>query len=174
MSEPVADPVVQLRVDVDALAEAVTGLVELIRSRPAPAASAADAGPSRWAWRYAGGEGTAALWRDLREFVDWLNRRYAMDSERQIPPCWYRHSVAVEELTALMASWQAAYHGPDDPRGDMLTWHAYSLWPTMDRLAARAGWQRCRGGQHQDRVTRVLPTDDGFAAFVAPGPASAP
>jgi hypothetical protein len=165
--------VAQLRVDVDAIAAALEKLAGVVQSLAAGGGGGGAAGsggeetkPSRWAWRYTGADGASRLWHELREFVDWLNSRYAQDSERQIPPCWYQHPIAVEELTALMSSWQAAYHGPDTPRDNLLAWHSYWLWPCMDRLSARAGWQRCRSGQHQDRSARIQETDAGFDAFV--------
>jgi hypothetical protein len=154
----------QLRVDVDALTEAMQALVDLVGSAPG---GAQDCEPSRWAWRYASAETAAALWSQLRDFVDWLNSRYALDSERQVPACWYRHPVAVEELTALMCSWQGVYLGPDTPRDDLLAWHAHWLWPCVDRLPERAGWQRCRGGQHAERASTIYRTDDGFDTFIA-------
>lgn len=164
--EPGAD-LAQLRADLDALAEAVGTLVDLVQDVRGGGAAPGEAAPCRWAWRFAAPEVAAALWDELRDFVDWLNSRYALDSERQIPPCWYRHPVAVEELTALMCSWQAVYHGPDTPRDALLAWHAHWLWPCVDRLPDRAGWQRCRGGSHQERASTIHRTDDGFAEYTA-------
>ena len=160
------DPeVAQLRADVDTLTTALDSLVDLVQGLGA--APADQAGPNKWAWRHAAPEAAAGLWAALREFVDWLNSRYALDSERQVPPCWYRHPVAVEELTALMCSWQNAYHGPDTAGDAPLAWHAHSLWPCLDRLPERAGWQRCRGGTHVERAAVIHRTDDGFAGYTA-------
>jgi hypothetical protein len=162
----------QLRVDLDALTEMVAVLAgRIVPPQPtAPAGEAPGDGgegqPCRWAWRYATDEVAGGLWARLREFVDWLNRRYALDSERQIPSCWYRHPVAVEELTALLCSWQSVYCGPDNPGDSLLAWHAHSLWPCVDRLPARSGWQRCRGGQHIERSVNINPTDDHFDIYV--------
>ncbi len=164
--DPHAAEVAGLRADVDALAEAMGKLVDMVQDLRG-GGPAGDAEACRWAWRYAAPDAAAALWAELREFVDWLNSRYALDSERQIPPCWYRHPVAVEELTALMCSWQAVYHGPDTPRDGLLAWHAHWLWPCVDRLPERAGWQRCRGGGHQTRTGTIHRTDDGFAEYTA-------
>ena len=153
--------VAQLRVDLDTLTKAVDTLIELVQRGPA-----GDAGPNRWAWRYATAELAGALWTELKDFVEWLNSRYSLDSERQVPPCWYRHPVAVEELTALMCAWQSVYCGPSTPRDSLLAWHAGCLWPCLDRLPDRAGWQRCRGGQHIERACTIYRTDDGFDIFV--------
>lgn len=143
----------QLRVDLDALVEVVTALAQ----RVLPAGTGTTE-PGRWTWRYASAEAAAELWARLRDFVDWLNQRYALDSERQIPPCWDRHPVAVEELTALLCSWHSVYCELENPGDALLAWHAHSLWPCVDRLPARSGWQRCRGGNHIERtITRNRP-----------------
>ncbi|MDH6119795.1 hypothetical protein ABH930_004556 [Kitasatospora sp. GAS204A] len=137
-----------------------------------PAQDDDKAQPCRWSWRYASEENATDLWRELRDFVDWLNSRYSLDSERQIPPCWYRHSIAVEELTALMVSWTNAYFGPDTPRDDLLAWHSYWLWPCLDRLPERAGWQRCKSSGHVARSAVINPTDSGFEDFTGQAEAS--
>lgn len=157
--------VARLRVDLDALTGAVEALVQMVRNW-SPGATGQDGAPSRWAWRYADSGTAAELWARLREFVDWLNSRYALDSERQVPPCWYRHPVAVEELTALMCSWQSVYCGSDTPGDGLLAWHAACLWPCVDRLPDRASWQRCRGGGHAERAAVIHSTDVEFDVFV--------
>lgn len=177
--DDVSGAVSLLRADVDALTDAMETLVSIVedmRNNGYGAGPGAPGGggssqpgsdrPSRWAWRYSTKANAGKLWAELREFVDWINTRYSLDSERQIPPCWYRHSVGVEELTALMASWQAVYIASDEPRDDMLAWHAHWLWSCLDRLPERAGWQRCRGG-HLDRTAMVRTTDESFDDFVA-------
>ncbi|WP_025620700.1 DUF4913 domain-containing protein [Salinispora cortesiana] len=130
-------------------------------------------GPSRWAWRHADPGTAAALWLDLIDWVNWIVPRYELTGEAAtIPPCWYRHPVAVEELTALMSAWQAAYHGkPQAPRDDLITWHDRWFWPSIDRLQTRAGWRSCiDGNSHQERKLRRWTPDPHMTSFVAQGP----
>jgi hypothetical protein len=79
-------------------------------------------GPSRWAWQHATADQAAWLWAGLGPWVRWLTHRYPTQL-RDLPPCWHIHGDAVEELTALWASWMSAYHGQDQPRDDMTYWH---------------------------------------------------
>lgn len=43
---------------------------------------------------------TCQAWAELREWVEHLVDRFALDT-RVIPPCWYRHNTLVEALSAL-------------------------------------------------------------------------
>lgn len=153
--------VAQLRADVDVLTEVMQELVRQVQRSDSP-----EGKPNQWTWRHLPEDAAAGLWARLRDFVDWLNSRYALDSERQIPACWYRHPVAVEELTALLCSWQSVYCGQDVASDALLAWHAHSLWPCVDRLPERSGWQRCRGGEHVQRASTIYRTDGGFDTFI--------
>jgi hypothetical protein len=64
-----------------------------------------------WAWRELDAEGALTSWSALALFVDWLVQRY--DLGEIVPPCWWLHGAITEELTALWASWTAAYLDPD-------------------------------------------------------------
>ncbi len=101
--------------------------------------------------------------------MDWLVVRYELTSEHStVPPCWYRHPVAVEEFAAVMAAWQAAYHGPDSPRDDLIAWHDRWLWPCLDRLATRASWRSCIDSkQHQPTTLRAWRHDADLTTFLA-------
>ena len=84
-------------------------------------------------------------WQQLREWVEWLVERYALDTTT-VPGCWYQHPPQVEELTALWRAWQSAYH-PTATGDAALHWHDH-LDQTRTRLrdwAARGG---CRPGDH--------------------------
>lgn len=158
------DELEMLRADVDDLTAAV-GQLLTERERP-------NAGASRWSWRHADADAAARLWAELVDWVDWLVPRYELTGEAaSIPPCWYRHPVAVEELTALMAAWQAAYQDESGaPREDLLAWHDRWLWPTVERLRVRAGWRNCAdNNRHQDRVLRRWVPDPEAATSGPPG-----
>jgi len=105
-----------------------------------------------WAWRALGPSRRRELLSQLREWVDWLITRYELRAEAQtIPPCWYRHPGAVEELTALMVAWQAAYSQDESAPSDaLINWHDRWLWPALHRLNVQLRvWPKCTGGTHE-------------------------
>jgi len=123
-----------------------------------------------WAWRTLGPTRRRELFTQLRDWLDWLIGRYELRAEAQsIPPCWYRHPVAVEELTALMVAWQGAY-SPDQsaPSDALVNWHDRWLWPTLHRLNEQLRvWPKCTGGTHEPARPAPPATDDAdFAAFL--------
>jgi hypothetical protein len=90
--------------------------------------------------------------------VNWFRRRYAVTgSDAVIPPCWYRHPVAVEELTALMVSHLGAYT-LDEPGSELSACHVQWLWPTLRDLAERAGYKRCT--DHKCGLATPLAVED--------------
>lgn len=124
--------------------------------------------PNRWAWGFLTRDEAAQLWGELRWFVDHLITRYPLSSDVSIPPCWYRHTVAVDELTDLYAAWRHAYCSGDQPSDEMTAWRNRWLWPTLQNLHAHADWRECKAQrQHVEPAARQEPTDDGFLDFVA-------
>ena len=109
-----------------------------------------------WAWRALGPGRRRELLTQLRDWVDWLITRYELRAEAQtIPPCWYRHPVAVEELTALMVAWHAAYTADEGAPSDaLINWHDRWLWPALHRLNVQLRiWPKCTGGTHEPART---------------------
>ncbi len=88
------------------------------------------------------------LWDALGKFVTWLDERYLTnltDPSYRLPACWYRHPVAVEELTALMVAHHATYDTRSvNASSALVDWHQRALWPTLDSLKLRAGLAGCR------------------------------
>ena len=123
-----------------------------------------------WAWAAFGTARRRELFVQLRDWVDWLITRYDLRAETQtIPPCWYRHPVAVEELTALMVAWQGAYCADEAAPSDaLIAWHDRWLWPTLHRLNEQLRvWAKCTGGTHQPTRPAPQVTDNAdFAAFL--------
>ena len=74
-----------------------------------------------WTWRELDVDQARATWTALNSFVDWLVRRY--DLADVIPHCWYLHGALIEELTALWASWTAAYLDPRAEPNAPIVWH---------------------------------------------------
>lgn len=72
-------------------------------------------------WEELTGEERATTWERLRVFVEWWTARYGI-STKTLPPCWFRHSAIVEELTALMSARAASFSDEDQGLGP-IGWH---------------------------------------------------
>lgn len=86
-------------------------------------------------------------WTDLSHFVTRLVRRFRI-RPREIPPCWYRHGAAVDELTALWGSYLTCY-SQEQPATAAADWMRI-LTDTRARLVewmARCG---CTATEHRD------------------------
>ena len=116
----------------------LTGAVDELTRKVNGAPPKKDPGPARWAWQHADADQAAWLWAGLVPWVRWATDRYPAGL-RDLPPCWHLHGDAVEELTALWASWRAAYHGTDQPRDDLIYWHDRWLPGTTSRLLGPTG-----------------------------------
>ena len=95
-------------------------------------------------WRALNDQDAADTWAALIDWTTWLRRRYRLTAS-ELPACWGHHGAAVEELSALRSSWEAAYDtdfgGGSQPSG----WHQ-DLDRTLDRLSSR--WLRgCVAGE---------------------------
>jgi hypothetical protein len=83
----------------------------------------------------------------LDEWVRWLAVRYTL-APRTIPPCWYRHGILVEELSALRTGWLAAFE-PSAPGSMALDWHAM-FWATRQRLQETISRVGCTKDDHRE------------------------
>jgi hypothetical protein len=100
------DPLMLAEV-LEALARRLESLEGLAQAMTDQLVEAPAWGP--WAWRHLGPSQTRALFTELRGWPDWLVARYELRGETEsIPPCWFLHPVAVEELTGLMVAWKAS------------------------------------------------------------------
>lgn len=129
--------------------ETVEKILEFLTDLPA-------GGP--WGWRYLNRDQARVLAEELRDWVDWLIARYRLTN---IPPCWFEHGDFVEELTALMVAWKAAYnpkvHLPND---NPIAWHDRWFRPCMERLKAAS----C---VTEHRPTKAAPLATDLVGFVA-------
>lgn len=129
----------------------------------------AEDGQARWAqwcWRYTSGEERRILWQEVADFVRFINARFGQHSNLlQIRPCWYEHPVVVEELTAMMVSWQAAMAGARKVNTDYSAWLSYWFYPRMAAIRESKntwGLGKCLSEHHApDSVTAPedAPTD---------------
>lgn len=125
--------------------------------------------PTSYCWReLPDSKAREKLWAVLRGWVDWISARYFSESYIHIPACWYKHPVAVEELTALWAGWYAAYHQDDSPNMLAIDWHQRFFWPTLEHLKDHVYRECFRAGEHKPiRAAKLYLTDAGFEEFVA-------
>jgi hypothetical protein len=121
--------------------------------------------PTGWTWRTLGAHPARVLWQQLHDWVGWLRGRYPVADT--VPPCWYRHSETVEELTACWLAWRAGYAEPDAPLLGPAEWHDRWLPGALHHIR---GWGvHCDATTHRDRPPTVYgdtPVDDP-AAFTA-------
>ncbi|MGI4894533.1 MAG: hypothetical protein ACRYF3_05400 [Janthinobacterium lividum] len=126
-----------------------------------------------WAWSYLDVDQRRELFTELRKWVDWLVVRYRLGTQdAYVPPCWFRHSIAVEELTALMVAWKAVYSKTArQPSSDLIAWHDRWLWPSVDRMKYRRVFHGCSATKHDETALGVgSTTNEGqFAGFLAAG-----
>lgn len=143
--------------------ERVDGLENMVLKLNARMDGVPAGGP--WCWRYLDADAARELFEQLRDWVDWLAGRYRLNM--RLPACWYRHPVAVEELTALWVSWQAAYPANGTAPSDaLIAWHDRWFWPCIDRLGRLNVFNQC-GGKHTEATDRTMLVDlDAFAAFL--------
>lgn len=120
--------------------------------------------PLKYCWREIEDRAYALrLWKAVREWVDWLNARYFATGIFRILPCWYRHPVVVEELTALWAAWMSVYHGKGYSQ-EAAYWHDRLLWPCVERIK---GYLRdCKLSEHNEAPRNIVSTDTGFEDYI--------
>ncbi|MHB8187650.1 MAG: hypothetical protein ACYDDU_16555 [Dermatophilaceae bacterium] len=164
--EPI-DPIMLAEV-LEAMAGRLESLEGLVEAMTAQLVDSPAGGP--WSWRHLGPSQTRALFTELRDWVDRLISRYELRGEAEtIPPCWFLHPVAVEELTALMVAWRAAYSQKEiAPSDALVNWHDRWLWPTLHRLNLQLRvWAKCTGGSHAPSRPGPLVTDEAsFTSFL--------
>lgn len=120
-----------------------------------------------WLWEGLEPESEQALWKELGEFVTWLNNRIlnhltSGDAE-SIPGCWYQHPPAVEQLTALMVAHKAAYHPKTKKASfELVNWFDRALWPTMRALKDTNVLAGCTPGYHHQNDIEHYSHDEGF------------
>ena len=119
-----------------------------------------------YCWRHVSATEARGLWVRLREWVDWVNGRYFASSWESIRPCWFRHTAAVEELTALWAAWESAYRAADNGEGfsDAALWWHEKLHAVVHRLWDEQ-FAECKAG-HQDPDVYERATDCSFDQFL--------
>jgi hypothetical protein len=110
-------------------------------------------------------------WDELRNWVQWLVNRYALDC-RVVPPCWYLHPSVVDVLSALRDHHRSSFDllglttGPAD-------WHLAfrHLESRLREWASRTG---CARDAHRPDVPPEWPDDTSCWATHLAAYSSAP
>lgn len=121
-------------------------------------------------WRAIDPEDKAAVWVDLRQWVDWLITEYKI-SKQQIPPCWYRHTDITAELYAMRCAEEKAWDSEEPQNTAAFHFHPH-LYAMLQRLSNKAG--KClNAGKHvetasfTDFAADTLPYDEAdWAQFL--------
>lgn len=97
-----------------------------------------------WTWATPSAAARRDLFEELRDWVDWAIVRYELRGQNAIRPCWHRHPVAVEELTAVFVAWRAANaRSKRVPHDGLISWHDRWWWPCLRRLHEQAVFSDC-------------------------------
>jgi hypothetical protein len=91
-------------------------------------------------------------WAALTEWIDDVLLRRYPDAARVLYPCWDRHPDVVDALTALHATWRAAYQVPTAPPVDAAMWLDRWLPSLLGHM--RAGLRSCERSAHTDLPER--------------------
>ncbi len=141
---------------------ALEGRLEALeRARPGgPSPDRSEpAAPTPFRWDELSATELSSTLRELGAWVTWLTARFRLDA---LPPCWFRHSDLVEELTGLWLAWLGAYER--EARADepvrWLDW----LHRARSRFAHYS--PRCGVGAHKEFQTPPAHDERDFAAFV--------
>ncbi len=111
-------------------------------------------------WRDMPDEDAPKAWDELREFVEWIVTRYEL-TDNIVPPCWYRHSPLVEELSALRAAWDASFVVETDGGLGPIGWHErFSLAQQRFKEHYRGECKRGNSGHVETPVVTLEISED--------------
>ncbi len=153
----------ELSAVVDELTKAVDWTVEQLSEHPA-------GGP--WFWEALDAASAKDLWKEVGEFVLWLNSRIlghiSAGDVQPLPGCWFRHPDVVEQLTALMVAHKAAYHPLNKKASfELVNFFDRALWPTMRAVKNNGTLSGCMGGSHREKSVEPYSHDAAFNSFTA-------
>lgn len=113
-----------------------------------------EGGPRHWP--SLSGQEAEEAWEELRDWVEQLVDRFALDP-RLVPPCWFRHNAMVEALAALRDHETASY-APDALGTAAIDW-LRALREVEHRLAECAARTQCSVTEHRDDPARMWQTN---------------
>lgn len=160
----VREQLAELAEKVEETRKEVSTLHDLVTDLPA-------GGP--WLWDALDPDDQRALWNELDAFVSWLQNRILCHNSSRLnwlPPCWYKHPDAVEQLTALMVAHKASYNPKMATASHSLVdWFHRCLWPTMEVIKGRGTFKYCielREHKEVEPAGWMVPGSGAFTAFV--------
>ncbi len=65
-------------------------------------------------WRELDPADAGPIWEELDEWVRWARYRYDL---RMLQPCWFKHPIVVEQLSALHTAWTVLFSDEDSGMG---------------------------------------------------------
>jgi hypothetical protein len=158
----------QVRATVEELSEGVADLAS--RVTKLVSSPSLDRRPRPYWLPALRGERAERAWRELGQWVeDVVVGRY----QRSVKPCWYRHSLAVDQLAACYLSWSAAYLEDAVPTAPA-EWH--DRWfPHLMRLVD-ADTKACTARKHEggEDLAPSVHDREQFEAFVRANVPTAP
>jgi len=95
-------------------------------------------------------------WADLREWVEHLVDRFALET-RVVPPCWYRHNTLVEPLSALRDHERISFAPSASPTAGADWFRA--LREIEHRLTEACARTQCSVNEHRTDPPRHWQTD---------------
>jgi hypothetical protein len=136
----------QLRGVRDQLTEVAASVAQVRGQLEDLASNAAATRPRVVWWPDLDKEEAAVAWSALTKWIgNVLLQRYP-EASRVLYPCWQEHPGAVDALTALHATWRAAYQDAAAPPTDAATWLDRWLPTLLGQI--RTGLRSCERGNH--------------------------
>src|SRR3954447_19537142 len=93
----------------DQLAAIATGVTQLRAAVETLAAADDTTAEPIWCWSDLDAESAERAWVELTAWLETVLLPRYPDAARVLYPCWYRHPNVLDSLTALYATWRAAY-----------------------------------------------------------------
>lgn len=90
-------------------------------------------------------------WAALTDWIDEVLLQRYPEAARVLYPCWDRHPDVVDMLTALYATWRAAYQVPTAAPVDAAIWLDRWLPSLLGHM--RTGLRSCERSAHADLTT---------------------
>lgn len=141
----------------------------LLEDPPAVADLADSRQDLRWVWTAMEPDERRERLARLEEWIAWLVEEYELRND--ILPCWYRHSAALNRLTALYVSWVRIYVETSEQQRDLsqVEWH-----DALDRTIGKLEYPlACRdNGVHTEPHTAppTWNTDAEFRMWLGTSP----
>lgn len=132
-------------------------VTELAKAVAALRDSGGNPAPAPWCWPELDRPAALDLWDRLSRWIGWLVDEYPT-ALSEWPPCWYLHSDAVLDATALYVAWRNANYGTTKPNDNPINWHDRWLAGFRTRMLGDHGALTVcsNAGLHEQAAQRTL------------------